>query len=71
MFKSIAVFLLTLLLVSCAGKPDFDVRKQIPIVEPLTTIENEGESIIIAVYDFIDVSISFLNLVKLYLTRYS
>ena len=57
MFKSIAVFLLTLLLVSCAGKPDFDVRKQVPVVKTLTTIEAPvGESIIIAVYDFIDMT---------------
>ena len=57
MFRSIAILLLTLLLVSCAGKPDFDVRTQIPAVETLTTIEApEGESIIIAVYDFIDLT---------------
>ncbi len=56
MFRTLAIFFVTLLLVGCAGKPDFDVRKQIPIVEPLTTIENEGESIIIAVYDFIDLT---------------
>ena len=57
MFRSIAIFLLTLLLVSCAGKPDFDVRKQIPAVETLTTInEPIGEPIVIAVYDFLDMT---------------
>ena len=58
MFKKlIIIFLATLFLASCAGKPDFDVRTQIPAVETLTTIEApEGESIIIAVYDFIDLT---------------
>ena len=57
MFRSIAILLLTLLLVSCAGKPDFDVRIQVPAVKTLTTIEApEGDSIIIAVYDFIDLT---------------
>ena len=57
MFRSIAIFLLTLLLVSCAGKPDFDVRKQIPAVKNLTTIESPvGEPVVIAVYDFMDLT---------------
>ena len=57
MFRNIAILLLTLLLVSCAGKPDFDVRKQIPAVETLTTInEPIGEPIVIAVYDFLDMT---------------
>jgi curli production assembly/transport component CsgG len=57
MFRSIAILLLTLLLVSCAGKPDFDVRKQIPAVETLTIInEPIGEPIVIAVYDFLDMT---------------
>jgi len=57
MFRSIAILLLTLLLVSCAGKPDFDVRKQIPAVKNLTTIlPPDGEAVVIAVYDFIDLT---------------
>ena len=51
MFRSIVILLLTLLLVSCAGKPDFDVRKQIPAVKNLTTIlPPDGEAVVIAVY---------------------
>ena len=57
MFRTLAIFLLTLLLVSCVGKPDFDVRKQVPAIKTLTTIQPPvGESIIIAVYDFIDLT---------------
>ena len=57
MIRILSVILLTFLLVGCAGKPDFDVRKQIPVVKSLTTIEAPvGESIIIAVYDFIDLT---------------
>ncbi len=57
MFRNIAILLLTLLLVSCAGKPDFDVRKQIPAVETLITVQAPvGEPIIIAVYDFLDMT---------------
>ena len=57
MFRTLAIFLLTLLLVGCVGKPDFDVRKQLPAVKTLTTIQEPvGESIIIAVYDFIDLT---------------
>ena len=55
--KLIIIFLATLFLASCVGKPDFDVRKQIPAVKTLTTIQPpEGESIVIAVYDFIDLT---------------
>jgi len=58
MFKKlIIIFLATLFLASCAGKPDFDVRKQIPAIKKLTTIQPpEGEAIVIAVYDFIDLT---------------
>ena len=57
MIRILSVILLTFLLVGCAGKPDFDVRIQVPAVKTLTTIEApEGESIIIAVYDFIDLT---------------
>jgi len=57
MIRILSVILLTFLLVGCAGKPDFDVRIQVPAVKTLTTIEApEGDSIIIAVYDFIDLT---------------
>ena len=57
MFKSIVVFLLALLLVSCAGKPDFDVRTQPVMYKNLTTIDSpKGEPIVIAVYDFVDLT---------------
>ena len=58
MFKKlIIIFLATLFLASCAGKPDFNVRKQVPVVKTLTTIQPpEGESVVIAVYDFIDLT---------------
>ena len=57
MFRTLAIFLITLLLVSWVGKPDFDVRKQVPAIKTLTTIQPPvGESIIIAVYDFIDLT---------------
>ena len=58
MFKKLVIiFLATLFLASCAGKPDFDVRKQIPAVKNLITIESPvGEPVVIAVYDFIDLT---------------
>ena len=57
MFRSIAIFLLTLLLVSCAGKPDFDVRTQPNKYKEIATIQPPvGDPIILAVYDFIDLT---------------
>jgi curli production assembly/transport component CsgG len=57
MFRTIGIFLLTLLLVSCAGKPDFDVRTQPVLYKDLTEINSpKGEPIIIAVYDFADLT---------------
>ena len=57
MFKYIGIFLLTLLLVSCAGKPDFDVRTQQVMYKDLVKINSpKGEPIIIAVYDFLDMT---------------
>ena len=57
MFKSIVVFLLALLLVICAGKPDFDVRTQTVAYKDLTEINSpKGEPIILAVYDFADLT---------------
>jgi len=57
MFRTLAIFLLTLLLVSCAGKPDFDVRKQTIKYKEIGTLQPPiGDPIIIAVYDFIDLT---------------
>ena len=57
MFRSIVIFLLTLLLVSCAGKPDFDVRSQSVLYKELTEVKLlKGDPIIIAVYDFLDMT---------------
>ena len=59
MFKTIGVLLLTLLLASCATKPDldFDVRNQNIQYKDLTEIKSpKGEPIIIAVYDFADMT---------------
>ena len=58
MFKYIAIFLLSLLLVGCAGKKaNFDVRTQKVAYESLSTIKSpKGDPIIIAVYDFVDMT---------------
>ena len=57
MFKYIGIFLLSLMLVGCAGKPKFDVRTQTVAYKDLSNIESpKGEPIIIAVYDFIDMT---------------
>ena len=57
MFRSIVILLLTLLLVSCAGKPDFDVRSQPVLYKELTEVKLlKGDPIIIAVYDFLDMT---------------
>ena len=57
MFKYIAIFLLTLLLVGCAAKPDFDVRKQQIQYKDLEVVKApKGDPIIIAVYDFLDMT---------------
>ena len=57
MLRIFFTFILTLLLVSCAGKPDFDVRTQIIAYKNLETINKPvGDPIIIAVYDFIDMT---------------
>ena len=57
MFKYIAIFLLSLLLVGCAGKAKFDVRTQTVAYKDLSNIQSpNGEPIIIAVYDFIDMT---------------
>ena len=57
MFRSIVILLLTLLLVSCAVKPDFDVRSQPVLYKELTEVKlPKGDPIIIAVYDFLDMT---------------
>jgi len=57
MLKSIGILLLTLLLVSCAGRPDFDVRTQPVQYKDLTTLKAPaGDPIVIAVYDFLDMT---------------
>ena len=58
MFKYIGIFLLSLMLVGCAGKKaNFDVRTQKVAYEDLTTIKSpKGDPIIIAVYDFLDMT---------------
>ena len=57
MLKTIGIFLLTLLLVSCASSPDFDVRTQTVAYKDLTEINSpKGDAIIIAVYDFADLT---------------
>jgi len=58
MFKKLAIiFLATLFLASCAGKPDFDFRTQKPVAKTYIEVpELEGDPIIIAVYDFLDMT---------------
>jgi len=57
MIKYIGIFLLSLLLVGCAGKAKFDVRTQTVAYKDLSNIESpKGEPIIIAVYDFLDMT---------------
>ena len=57
MLKYISIFLLSFLLVGCAGKAKFDVRTQTVAYKDLSYIESpKGEPIIIAVYDFIDMT---------------
>ena len=57
MFKYIGIFLLTLLLVGCAGKPKFDVRTATVAYKDLTIVQApKGDPFIIAVYDFLDMT---------------
>ena len=58
MFKKLAIiFLATLFLASCAGKPDFDFRTQTPAAKTFIEVpELDGDPIIIAVYDFLDMT---------------
>ena len=57
MFKYIGIFLLTLLLVGCAGKPKFDVRTQTVAYKDLSVISApKGDPVIIDVYDFLDMT---------------
>ena len=55
--KLIIIFLATLFLVSCAGKPDFDVRIQVPAsTKYIEVAKLDGDPVIIAVYDFLDMT---------------
>ena len=46
-----------LLLASCAGRPDFDVRIQKPVAKTFIEVaELDGDPVIIAVYDFFDMT---------------
>jgi len=58
MFKKfIFIFLAGLLLASCAGRPDFDVRTQVPSAKTFIEVpELDGDPVIIAVYDFLDMT---------------
>jgi curli production assembly/transport component CsgG len=57
MLKYIGIFLLSLMLVGCATKAKFDVRTQQVAYKDLSNIESpKGEPVIIAVYDFIDMT---------------
>ena len=58
MFKKLAIiFLATLFLASCAGKPDFDFRTQQPSAKTFIEVpELDGDPVIIAVYDFLDMT---------------
>ena len=58
MFKYIGIFLLTLLLVGCSTpKAKFDIRTQTVAYKDLSNIQSpQGEPIIIAVYDFLDMT---------------
>ena len=55
--KLIIIFLATLFLASCAGRPDFDVRVQVPASKKFIEVaELDGDPVIIAVYDFLDMT---------------
>ena len=58
MFKYIGIFLLSLMLVGCASnKAKFDIRTQTVAYKDLSNIQSpQGEPIIIAVYDFLDMT---------------
>ena len=58
MFKYIGIFLLTLLLVGCSTpKAKFDIKTQTVAYKELSTINApKGDPIIIAVYDFLDMT---------------
>ncbi len=58
MFKKLAfIFLASLLLASCAGRPDFDVKVQTPVAKTFIEVpELDGDPVIIAVYDFLDMT---------------
>ena len=57
MFRTLLIILLSFILVGCAGKAKFDVRTQQVSYKDLSTIKApKGDPIIIAVYDFSDMT---------------
>ena len=57
MFRTLLIILLSFILVGCAGKAKFDVRTQQVSYKDLSTIKApKGDPIIIAVYDFVDMT---------------
>jgi|TARA_R110002020_G_scaffold433584_1_gene643686 curli production assembly/transport component CsgG len=57
MLKTLSIILLSFILVGCAGKAKFDVRTQQVSYKDLSTITApKGDPIIIAVYDFLDMT---------------
>ena len=57
MFRTLLIILLSFILVGCAGKAKFDVRTQQVSYKDLSTIKApKGDPIIIAVYDFLDMT---------------
>ena len=49
--------LIIIFLASCAGRPDFDVRVQVPASKKFIEVaELDGDPVIIAVYDFLDMT---------------
>ena len=57
MFRTLLIILLSFILVGCAGKAKFDVRTQQVSYKDLSTINApKGDPIIIAVYDFLDMT---------------
>ena len=57
MLKTLSIILLSFILVGCAGKAKFDVRTQQVSYKDLSTIKApKGDPIIIAVYDFLDMT---------------
>ena len=57
MFKYLAIILLSTLLVGCSTTKTFDIKTQKVAYKDLTNVKApDGEPIIIAVYDFVDMT---------------